>query len=114
MELGKSRTPECSACDRVQKAEVLVKALENLVAASYSKYSKTVVEAAQVKKELRTRVTSLVSELKAENDCTSRFEEDCIDENAEDSETVAERQKALDTLEDQLRGKEGTLRQMQT
>lgn len=73
---------------------------------------KTVEEAARVEKERRTRVRSLVSELKAERDCIKRFQMDRIDGRAEVREAVVGRQEALDAVRDQLRDKEGTLSQV--
>lgn len=63
--LDESCTLERSVCDKVKKAKARINALEKHVAASDAKYSKTVEEPPQVNGELRTRNTSLVSELKA-------------------------------------------------
>lgn len=51
-------------------------------------------------KELRTRVMSLVSDLKAEEKCIAFFKEDQIDERIEDREAVVERQKARDAVKE--------------
>lgn len=79
IELDKSRTSERFACDRVQKKEARVRALDEHIEASDSKYLKTVEEAAQVEVELRTRVISLVSELKTKKSDLARFAEDRTD-----------------------------------
>lgn len=76
-------------------------------------YSKTVEKAAQFKGEFCTRVTSLVSELRAEKDCIARFEKDRIHEHVDECKAVAPRQKALDALKDQFRGMELITRQVQ-
>lgn len=62
--------------------------LEEHVEALDSKHSETAEKAAKVEEELCTRVTSLVSELRAEKDCIARFVEDRIDEHTEDRKAV--------------------------
>lgn len=96
----------------VQKVEALVKLSEKHAEVSGSKYSITVENVAQIEKKLCTRVTLLVLELKVEGDSIARLKEGHIDERIRGREAVVERQKAVDALENQLRDKEGTLRQV--
>lgn len=67
-----SRIFERLACGRVEMAEARVKMLEVHVKASNPKYLKTVEKAARAEEELRTRIASLVSELKVQSDCIER------------------------------------------
>lgn len=67
---------------------------------------KTVEDASQDEKSLRMRVTSLKLALKAERDCTARFEEECFDQIAKDRDVFIQRQNPHDVLKDQLKGME--------
>lgn len=82
--MDECRTSDHLACNRVQKAEGRVQSLERHVAASGSKYSKTVEKSAQAERELPTRVTLLAAELEVEEDCIACFEEDTREEHSED------------------------------
>lgn len=112
IKLDGSRAAKRLACDRIQKSEAQVKTLEDHVEVSDARYSKTVADAAQVQKVLRTRVTSLESAIKAEKDRIAIFEEDRVDKNVADRDVFIERQKAHDALKDQLKKKEKTMRQI--
>lgn len=112
LELDESRTSERVACGRVPMAEASIKALEDHVAASDSKNSKTVERSTQVEEELCTRVTSLVAEPKVEKHRIARFAEDRMDEHTDEQEAFVARQKEPDALKDQLKNQEGTLIQL--
>lgn len=49
-----------------------------------------------------------------EKECIVRYEEDRLDAHTEDQEAVVAQQMVLDALRDQLRNKDGTLRQVRT
>lgn len=84
MEVDESCALDRLARDRVQKAEAHAKALEQHVETSDSKYSITVEKVVQVEEELRTSVTSSVSEFKTDKDCIARFAKDLTDEHREE------------------------------
>lgn len=111
-ELNESCASGGLACDRVQKTETHVKELNEHVEASNAKYLEIFVNAARVEKELRRRVTSLESVLKAEEDCKAPFEEACVDENAKSQDVNAARQKTHGARKGQLREEGETLSQI--
>lgn len=73
---------------------------------------KSVEDAGQTEKKLRTCVTSLKSGFATEKDCIASFELNPIDEHSKGREIVVEQERALDTLKDQLRAMEEILRQV--